>query len=123
MAEHMARLAFKDRFLFSSAGIAAHPDFPIPAMVSKLLTEEGVKQFKHTPRVVAAKDVEEADAIFVMEKHHQQVLLERFPKSAEKIIMLKNYSDIGDPIGGSEEVYRNCLKEIKEALKAALERL
>lgn len=119
----MARLALKDRFQFFSAGIAAHPDFPIPAMVSKLLTEEGIKQFKHTPRVVAAKDVEEADAIFVMERHHQQVLLERFPKNREKIFLLKDNAEIGDPIGGSEEVYRSCLKEIKEALNAALEKL
>lgn len=117
MAHYLARRLYPD-FEFLSAGVAANPSFPIPSTVIELLKEEGIQEFEHTPKAVSAEDVEAADLILTMEKFHKNLLEKQFPEAKEKIRNLKaDGTDIPDPIGGSEETYRKCLKEIKEALK------
>lgn len=100
----------------SSAGIHASPLLPIPESVTKLLNEEGIKDFKHEPRIITPKLAAWATRIFVMENYHKEYLLKNFPEAQSKVALLAQ-TDIKDPIGGTEEVYRNSLTEIKKALE------
>lgn len=100
----------------SSAGTHASPLLPIPESVTKLLNEEGVKNFKHTPKKITRELTAWATHIFAMGNYHKEYLLKNFPEAQGKIALLSQ-KDIEDPMGGSEEVYRNCLKEIKQALE------
>lgn len=100
----------------SSAGIHASPLLSVPESVTKLLNEEGIKNFKHEPKRITPKLAAWATHILTMENYHKEYLLKNFPETHGKVALLAQ-TDIKDPIGGTEEVYRNSLAEIKKALE------
>ncbi|MEK7286978.1 MAG: hypothetical protein AAB091_00250 [Elusimicrobiota bacterium] len=143
MAEHLCRKLAKGPIEAASAGIAASPYFPVPSAIGRLLEQEGVKDFHHTPALLVESKINWADFIFVMEPSHRRHILEKFPKAKEKTFLLKKFArdgadqkvqdgqyeaveipfDVADPIGGSQDVYERCFKEIKKCVKALLRRL
>ncbi|MCG2677439.1 low molecular weight protein arginine phosphatase, partial [bacterium] len=70
-----------------------------------------------------------ADLILVMEKKHRERVRELNPDAKNKTFLLKEFAgekknlEIRDPIGLSDEVYKEVAGEIKEALKKALPKI
>ncbi|MBI2069320.1 MAG: low molecular weight protein arginine phosphatase [Elusimicrobia bacterium] len=134
MAEHLLKKMRGGRDIeTASAGIYANPQFPIPSQVVKLLAEEGVSNLEHTPTPLDERLITWADSILVMERTHKKYIAEHFPQAAGKTFLLKEFGaegpvseksrDVPDPIGSPENVYRECLEEIKNSLKNMLEKI
>lgn len=111
----MKKLCPKTNLHVASAGIDAQANFPIPNFVTRLLAEEGINEIHHTPKKPTQEMMDAAAHIYAMEEHHKEFLIRNFPKAKDKVSLLTE-KGISDPIGGTEQVYRDCLKEIKEAL-------
>jgi protein-tyrosine-phosphatase len=99
----------------------AHEGDPItPAAVDALQGEGVVSRpdndyLSHRARPVSEDLVAEADAIVGLTASHAMQLMLRFPEAASKISTLP--MDISDPFGGSAEVYRDCLAQLRRAIE------
>ncbi len=108
----------------SSAGVAdLSGSFPDPKMV-QWLSEQDIRFQRHVVRPIDSGLVEWADRILVMEHVHAEILLQRYPDSAEKIALLGSYippgdppSEIADPFGMSAFHYRTAISQITLAVK------
>ena len=111
----------RPRFVASSAGLYAIEGDPITPAAAEALQEAGVVSrpdndyLAHRARTVCAALVAEADEIVGLTSSHAMQLLLRFPEAASKIRTLP--MDIADPFGGSREVYRDCLAQLRYALE------
>jgi protein-tyrosine-phosphatase len=61
-----------------------------------------------------------------MTRSHREQLLEHFPGIGEKVFLLKSFGrggdgDVADPIGQTEEAYRQVLAEIDAAMPDLIE--
>ena len=118
----MKKLDPLQKYKISSAGVLAHPNLSIPPNVAQLLRKENVQNFRHIPSKISKELVDEADYVFVMERYHKDFIADNFPQVKNKVFLLAE-QEIEDPIGGSEETYRKCLKEIKKALGNVFKKL
>ena len=108
-----------------SAGVSAMPGFgPTPETV-EVMEEEGIDVSGHSGQPVTRELVEKADAIFCMEEFHRDLVLAQSPEAEAKVHLLKTFlvdhpmpdPDVMDPIGHSIQIYRACLKTIKEGVE------
>jgi len=99
-----------------SAGI--NPTSPQKPSVNALLAakEYGADISAHRAVRVDEDKVAESDAVLCMTYGHQMVLERMFPQYAEKIMCLGS-SDISDPYGGDEEVYRRTAAQIAREIR------
>jgi protein-tyrosine phosphatase len=122
------------QFTASSAGIAAFDGDCASTNAVKVLKDLDIDIDYHRSKRIDQADVEEAMIILTMTGAHKRALIKEFPSAINKTYTLKEYayegkgvdnihSDISDPYGGSEEVYRKCALEIKEAVDKVVERL
>jgi protein arginine phosphatase len=107
----------------TSAGTASSPLFRVPGIVKRLLKEEGVQFIEHKPRTVTTPIIKEADLVLAMSQAQVVSLRERFPESADKIKLLKEFAqglpvDIGDPVGTQDETYKKIFEEIKSCIES-----
>ncbi len=124
MAELLFKKLSKERGLdwtIGSAGTEAEPYFPVPPAVRTALAPEGIQDFLHVARHVTRELVEEADLILVMERRHQEDILDQWPQVAYKMRPLKS-TDVADPIGKPEPVYAAACREIKQSLQEVIAR-
>ena len=116
-------LCLTPRFVASSAGLYAGEGDPITPAAADALREYGVMPRPdndypaHRARLVRADLVTEADEIVGLTASHAMQLMLRFPEAASKIRTLP--MDIADPYGGTQEVYRTCLAQLRYALELA----
>ena len=68
----------------------------------------------HESKQIDGKIIEEADFIYGITEAHAKILKEDFPQFQAKIFAMPE--NIGDPYGGSLEVYEECFKNIKKAV-------
>lgn len=134
MAEGLARLLWErsggdPRIKISSAGLAPVEEEASP-YARELLSREGLSMDEHIPRRLTASLVREARLILAMEEHHRRLIGERYPAAAGKLFLLKEFAGIGgdapgikDPFGGSREIYRRTLEEIREAVEKVIDKL
>lgn len=122
------------QFTASSAGVAAFDGDCASTNALKVLKDWNIDIDYHRSKRIDQTDVEEAMIILTMTGAHKSALVKEFPSAINKTYTLKEYAyegknvsgfhaDISDPYGGSEEVYRKCAIEIKEAVDKLLERL
>ena len=125
----MCAALFNDRYAgltaqAESAGLAADGS-PITPEAAEALREAGIRSFgrndyrSHRSRTVTQTDVERADRIVGVTASHAFRLMLLFPQAASKITSLP--LEIADPYGGSLDEYRQCLKQIDEALRNLFE--
>ncbi len=98
-----------------------------PQEVHDVLGELGLDVSDHLSRPLSRSLIDVADAVIVMEDRHGDIVLDKAPHAEDKIIYLGDYmaqpGDVADPIGGSEEVFRESRDRILAALQALLPRL
>ena len=108
------------RYVATSAGLYATEGDPITPAALNALQEAGVVPVPgedytaHRARRVTRELVDEADEIVGLTAGHAMELMLRFPEAATKIRTLP--MDITDPYGGSAEVYRDCLAQLRYCL-------
>ena len=101
---------------------------PTPQAI-KIMKEYGIDILSHKTKFLSKDLIDEADLILVMERKHRERVQELNPEAKNKTFLLKEFApdkenlEIRDPIGLSDEVYREIAKEIKEALKRALPKI
>ncbi len=115
MAEGFARAEFEERNLpyeAESAGLSADDGGANPKSVAAM-AEYGIDISEHKARQLTVDMAERAEKIYTVTPTQAYLLRQILPN---KTILPLTEDGIADPFGGSEEVYRRCAREIKEAV-------
>ncbi|MBU1888116.1 MAG: threonylcarbamoyl-AMP synthase [Candidatus Omnitrophica bacterium] len=102
-----------DRIKVDSAGTGGFLGIPAAENTIHVLKEEGVDVSSHKGKGITGELLKKSDMILVMERRHRDIILNKIPAAGLKVRLLKEDSDIPDPIGRSLEEYRNVLGIIK----------
>lgn len=118
MAE--ALLGQEEGFQVKSAGLYAVNGSPASAGAVAILREKNIS-INHRSQQLTQQLVDWADYIFTMTTQHKAAILTNFSNAEHKTFTLKGYngedSDIQDPFGGSNEVYRSTLQELEREIE------
>jgi len=94
----------------------------------ELLKTEGVDVSGHRSQRVTVEMLQKSDLILVMEKHHEERILQLVPEVKNRLFLLKEFAkikdsdlNIDDPIGRSFEFYQQTFNTIKEAIERVAE--
>ena len=114
-----------------SAGISAIRGNQINDKAKSVMAELNLDLSKHDSQNIDDLELRKKDLIITMTSKHSRALILKHPDLADKIFILKEFSekeaedskDIEDPFGLSEDFYRKTRDEIRENLKAMLDKL
>lgn len=124
-----------EQFRAYSAGVSAYDGACASKNALSVLKDWNIDISYHLSKRITAEEVGSAFLILTMTREHKRVLLELFPEARRKTYTLKEFAyednknitdfsaDISDPYGASEEVYRKCAMEIREAVYKVIEKL
>lgn len=93
------------------AGIGAAPN------TVSVLKDEGVDVSGHRGKNINKDILKRSDIIFVMERYHRSAIISMMPEIKDRVRLLREDSDIPDPIGRSVEEYKNVMGIIKEEVE------
>lgn len=135
----MAEAIFRDiivekgidkNFEVSSAGIYSFEGDPASYQAIEVMKKEfGIDLKTHRAKIIDDSDIEKADIILTMTKHHRDMIIDIYPEASEKVHILKEFAgikedtDVIDPFGQDYDTYKSCANEIEELLVEILERL
>ncbi len=128
---HQKNRALPSGWEVSSAGLAAPEGQPPSYHSVDVMREVGIDISHQRSCMLTAEQVMNADRIFVMTYGHLDTLLMLFPEASEKCFLVRQFlsddavfkQEISDPIGQSEDVYRACRDEIREAIPSIIDHL
>lgn len=90
----------------------------------EVLKREGMDVSGHLSQIVTNEMIKKSDIILVMEKLHEQRILQLVPDAKNRVFLLKEFAkindtgfDISDPIGKPKEFYEQTYSVIKEAIE------
>jgi protein-tyrosine phosphatase len=111
-------------FIVLSAGLAAMMGGAAAAEAVEVARELGADLSWHQSRPLSPQLAAQADYLFAMTRGHVRALVSQFPHVGSRPRLLcPEGSDIPDPIGGEEEVYRECAQQILRHLEGLLPEL
>jgi len=118
----LAKLLEGERVWVSSAGTGAPEGSAPTAWAVEVMAGLGIDISRHRARRLTKELVESADLILVMERHHQEYVVEAVPEAKGKVRFLGSYPAheelaIDDPIGRPIEVYQQVLKSMQGPLE------
>ena len=126
MAEYLLReeLPKESAWTVRSAGTDAADGMPATDQAVSAMEEIGVDMGRHRSRRLTRETADEADVIVVMTAAHAERIEWRFPDVAHKVCRLKSFvpnaasedTDIPDPIGLGEYIYRAIRDEMQVAM-------
>jgi protein-tyrosine-phosphatase len=100
---------------WAAAGQEAHPH------TLAILGEQGIDLSEHRSREVTAEMIAAADIALTMEGGQAEALRAEFPEAADKVYLLSELGgkgwDLVDPVGGTEEDFRETMREIEGYLE------
>ncbi len=106
----------------ASAGIAAMSGQRPSCESVKIMQEKGLSLEDHAAQPFSDQLVRHADIILTMTGSHRQAIVRRWPEAASRVQTLRpDGGDIGDRIGSSEAVYRQCAEQIEAAARQRVE--
>ncbi|MFA6357525.1 MAG: L-threonylcarbamoyladenylate synthase [Candidatus Omnitrophota bacterium] len=128
MAEaYLKKLLARDRrsdVQVSSAGMMALEGMGASGETRQVLEAEGIDAGTHRSVRVSKELVDQSDIILVMEKIHEERILQLAPEVKNRLFLLKEFAkindsnlNISDPIGGSLEFYQEVFSVIKDAVE------
>jgi tRNA threonylcarbamoyl adenosine modification protein (Sua5/YciO/YrdC/YwlC family) len=89
----------------------------------RLLAQEGIDVSKHRSQRITKDLIRKSDIILVMERRHEEGVLEIAPQAKNRVFLLKEFAkikdndlDIADPISKSDEFYTGIFSLIKDAV-------
>lgn len=125
--EVLARKSLDAEIQVASAGTAALPGMEASPQALKVMAELGLDLRAHRASLLTRRDVEEADLVLTMTGRHKEMVKELAPEMDGKVFTLAEYAgtgtDIPDPFGGSEDVYRQCAGELRYLIDLVVDRL
>lgn len=101
----------------TSAGIGALVDHEIEKNAAQLLETHSYNSDNHKARQVCTDIINQAELILVMEKKHQQVLMQKYPAASGKVMLLgkwNNEEEIPDPYRKSFAVFEHAFTQIEK---------
>lgn len=100
-----------------SAGLCALKKKGIDPSAAALLLENNYDAADHSARQISSTMLVEADLVLVMEKAHQQSLMDRYPAYSGKVMLLGHWfgQEIDDPYHKSDEAFRFIFEQIEES--------
>jgi len=110
-------------YKIGSAGTMGLVAVPASPEVIRICDEKGINAGSHLSSALTYEKVDESDYIFVMSRGHLSAVLGLCQEAESKTSLLDEAGDIGDPIGGDMEVYRNCAAQIEKALLNKLDEI
>jgi len=96
----------------------------------RILRHEGIDVSAHQSRKVTPEMLKKSDLILVMERLHEERLLQMVPEVKKRVFLLREFAkinnrsndmDIDDPIGRPLEFYQETYETIKEAVERVAE--
>jgi protein-tyrosine-phosphatase len=121
--DEMKRLGLN--FVAKSCGLHAETGCQMSANAKKILASqsivEKIEDIIHKSKQIDEDIVKEAEFIYGITIHHQIRLTENFPEFKDKILSMPE--NIGDPYGGSLEVYEKCFENIKKSVDIIIKSL
>ena len=126
MAEYLLKKKLKEHGLnrkvnVCSAGTYAYDgDISTYDALDVMKYDYDIDMTLHRATAIKSSNIEDMDLILCMTYSHKKTLEMMYSNIKEKIFLLKEYvgigSEIDDPYGYGIKVYKNCAKEIDEAL-------
>ncbi len=111
-----------------SAGILGIPNLGASLQTKQVLEREGINLEGHESIKVSSWMIKKSDIILVMERMHEERILEMVPRARVRLFLLKEFAkiedaslDIEDPIGKSIEFYEYTFSIIKQAINRLVE--
>ena len=105
----------------TSAGTGALGGYPASVHAVEVMGERGIDITDHLSRPITVDAVLASDYIWVMARHHRELVIRLAPEAAERVALLDpTGEDIADPVGGTEETYQACARHLETALAARL---
>ncbi len=120
------RLPSTSAWRAASAGTSAIEGIPASPEAVAALAELGIDMTGHRSRRLTPARIEQATLIVAMTSHHRDIVLGLAPGATPRTCLLGDFDpdrrqqDIGDPIGGSLQVYRRCRNLIRSCLPGLL---
>ncbi|MGQ9649091.1 MAG: L-threonylcarbamoyladenylate synthase [Phycisphaerae bacterium] len=109
-------------YTVESAGTSAFAGAsPSPAAV-RALEARGIDISGHRARTLTSDLISRADYIFAMTASHATMVASLGP-NAGTLVRTIDQEDIDDPVGGGDEVYRQCADRIEKALRSRLKEI
>lgn len=107
-----------------SAGMMALEGMGASEQTREVLAAEGMDVTGHSTKRVTRELIDGSDIILVMEKIHEERILQLAPEAKNRLFLLKEFAkindnslNISDPIGGSTEFYQQVFSTIKDAVE------
>ncbi len=109
-----------------SAGIMRGQGMPASLETVELLKQEGIDAYSHRSQPVTLDLLHKADLVLVMERLHENHLLQMYPQVKNRLYLVREFvdgssaaasMDVPDPIGKSIEYYRQTFALIKQAVE------
>ncbi len=121
--DYLKKWGFKGQAF--SAGLGAVPNLPAAKQAQKIMAEWGLDLSKHRSRALNEELWQKADLVLTMTQAQKEYLQQLAVD--KKVFLFKEYAqgenkDVGDPFGGSEEVYRACAQELAEGMPKIIKR-
>jgi protein-tyrosine phosphatase len=111
-------------FIVLSAGLAAMMGGGPAAEAVEVAHEMGADLTGHLSRPLTAKVVAQADYLVAMTQGHLLALADQFPGVGPRPRLLcADGTDLPDPIGGDQDVYRDCARQILQHVERFLAEL
>ena len=128
MAEYLLKSKVQSRkdIEVISAGTGVFIQSAASSETVAVLAKEGIDATAHLAQPINTILLKKSDLIIVMTRNHRNQVLERVPEVEKRVYLLKEFTnvssngeegmDVPDPIGKPHNMYKECLREIKEAI-------
>ena len=96
-------------------GVAAGPGYPASAEAVRVLAAQGADLTRHASRMALAEEVLAFDHVYCLTRGHLEALRAMLPpgKTGGLQLLDPDGGDVADPIGGSEELYRQTAAQLR----------
>lgn len=101
-----------------SAGLFTRNGLPASPEAIAVMRKEGIDISSHRSSLINDTLVEAADLVLTMTVNQRNLLVDRYPKKADKIYTFNEFTgdqsgEVMDPYGHGQEVYQQSLFQIK----------
>jgi len=111
----------KHGFLVLSAGLSAMMGCEASPEAVRIAQQFGADLSGHRSQPLTADLLARSDYVFTMTQSHLRALLPHCPEdSPQPRLLADDGSDVHDPIGADEQVYRDCAQSILRYLQSSL---
>lgn len=109
-------------YLVVSAGLAAQQGSPASPESVEAVRGMGVDLVSHSSQPLTSDLLDQSDYVFTMTQGHLDSILIARPDAADRVRLLsQDNQDVPDPMGGTQDDYQHCFREIERQIRAIVE--